>query len=312
MTAAEALEAAHLARWNVRKMALQIPASLEPDEFGARTDQPIPVIGKYATVRTNPITGNVDYLGVVGEGYEPVQNEASCDLLNALVDESAAHFETAGALHGGREMFVTMKLPQTMIFTGVDGSRDVTEFYLAALNSHDGSSAFRFLVTPVRIVCANTQTAALRRAKASFSFRHTAGARNSIAHAREALGLTFTYMEEFEREAAELYAQPISSAALHQVADELFEVDKAETERAAGNRRIHANNIVKLFIMSPTVAPLAGTKWGAYNAVTEYADHMMEIRRTTGNPADIRALRTLTSDTVRDLKLNAFRLLQSV
>ena len=145
----------------------------------------------YATVRTNPIHGGIDVLGVVGSKYEPVQNEASCELLDALTDESGAHFETAGALRGGRETFITMKLPNTMVFDGRDGSKDRTEFYLAALNSHDGSSAWRVLLTPVRIVCANTQSAAIGSAKASFSIRHTGGAKASIAEARAALKLSW-------------------------------------------------------------------------------------------------------------------------
>ena len=32
-----------------------------------------------------------------------MQNEASCDLLDALTGESGAVYETAGALRGGRE-----------------------------------------------------------------------------------------------------------------------------------------------------------------------------------------------------------------
>jgi Domain of unknown function (DUF932) len=55
-------------------------------------------------------------LGIVGSKYEPVQNEESCALLNAVTDESGAVFETAGALRGGREIFVTMRLP-----TGLSG-----------------------------------------------------------------------------------------------------------------------------------------------------------------------------------------------
>ncbi|HEX2810520.1 MAG TPA: hypothetical protein VHN80_30525, partial [Kineosporiaceae bacterium] len=31
---------------------------------------------KAMTVRTNPVTGSTDYLGVVGRDYTPVQNEA--------------------------------------------------------------------------------------------------------------------------------------------------------------------------------------------------------------------------------------------
>jgi Domain of unknown function (DUF932) len=172
MTAREALQAAHLAGWNVRKMALQVPQQPVIDDTGVTTPTPLAVPDFYATVRTNPINGKLDILSVVGSKYEPVQNEASCGLLDALVDQSGgAHFETAGALRGGREIFVTMKLPSTVVFDGKDGSKDRTDFYLAALNSH-GSSAFRFLVTPIRIVCANTQTAAIGSAKASLAIRH--------------------------------------------------------------------------------------------------------------------------------------------
>lgn len=90
-------------------------------------------------VRDNPIAaGQLDYLGVVGTKYEPVQNEASCAVLDAITDTAGARFETAGALKGGRETFVTMKLPKTMTFEGHDGSKDRTDWYLAALNSHDG------------------------------------------------------------------------------------------------------------------------------------------------------------------------------
>jgi hypothetical protein len=79
-----------------------------------------------------------------------------------------------------------MRLSEAMTFDGVDGSKDRTDFYLAALSSHDGYSKFRFLVTPVRIVCANTQTAAISRAHASFGISHTGGARAALAEARHA------------------------------------------------------------------------------------------------------------------------------
>ena len=92
-------------------------------------------------------------------------------------------FETAGALRGGREIFVTMRLPKAMTFDGSDGSKDRTDFYLAALNSHDGNSKYRLLLTSVRIVCANTQSAAIAGAKSTFGIRHTNGARVAIQEA---------------------------------------------------------------------------------------------------------------------------------
>ena len=76
MTAREALHAAHLAGWNVRKMPLQVPQQPVINQDGVTTPDPLAVPDSYATVRTNPINGHIDVLGVVGSKYQPVQNEA--------------------------------------------------------------------------------------------------------------------------------------------------------------------------------------------------------------------------------------------
>ena len=317
MTGHEAMESAHLANWNVRKMPLMIPREAIITTDGVTTPPPIQVPDMFATVRDNPIlAGQVDYLGVVGTKYEPVQNEASCAILDALTDESGAHFETAGALRGGRETFVTMKLPKTMTFEGHDGSKDRTDWYLAALNSHDGSSKFRLLLTSVRIVCANTQAAAIAGAKSTFGIRHTNGARIAIQEARTALGLAWHYIDAFEAEAAALYATPMDIDEVRQFAAKLVKADdKSASATARRGRQQQANSIVKLWTSSPTVAPIGETRWGAYNAVTEYLDHFQPVRgaRTTRAAADTRALRAVTpGSTVESLNVDAFRMLQTL
>ncbi|WP_333890846.1 DUF932 domain-containing protein [Mycolicibacterium gadium] len=316
MTGHEAMQAAHLANWNVRKMALVIPQEPVITPEGVTAPPPVPVPDMFATVRDNPIvTGQVDYLGVVGTKYEPVQNEASCAVLDAITDESGAHFETAGALKGGRETFVTMKLPKTMTFEGRDGSKDRTDWYLAALNSHDGSSKYRLLLTSVRIVCANTQSAAIAGAKSTFGIRHTAGARVAIHEARNALGLAWHYIDAFETEAAALYAAPMDLDEMRQFATTLVKADdKTASVTARRGRQQQVSAIVKLWTSSPNIAPIAETRWAAYNAVTEYLDHFQPVRgaRTSRDAADTRALRAVTPGSgVETLKLDAFRLLQT-
>jgi len=313
MNSHEVLASARLAGWSVRKMPLVIPQEPVITEDGVTTPEPIPVPDMFATVRDNPVVpGRVDYLGVVGSKYEPVQNEASCELLDAITDESGAHFETAGALFGGRQTFITMKLPKTMTLQGRNGAQDRTEFYLAALNSHDGSSKFRFLVTPIRIVCANTQTAAIEAAAASWGIRHTGGARAAIQEARTALKLSWRYVQAFEDEAAQLYSQPMDIDQMRDFATELIEVDKADSSTAARNRSDRAAGIVTLWTSSPTIAPIAGTRWAAYNAVTEYVDHYAKVR-TSGDQGAARALRAVTiGSTAQGLKSRAFRMLQTL
>jgi hypothetical protein len=104
-----------------------------------------------------------------------------------MTDESGAAFlETAGSMRGGADVFVTMKLPTTMLVGGVD-ELDVN---IAILNNHIGTRAITGLITPTRIVCANTQRAALANARSSFKIRHTERAADRVHQAREQLGLT--------------------------------------------------------------------------------------------------------------------------
>ena len=77
---------------------------------------------------------------------------------------------------------------------------------IAALNSHDGKSAFRLLV------CANTQHAPLRDHVSSWSIRHTWNAKTAVQAARDTLGLTFAYVEAFEVEAERMINTTVTDA----------------------------------------------------------------------------------------------------
>ena len=298
--AAQAMQFARLGGWNVRTMALQTAPVLSADGvFGA-----LPVPDQFATVRTNPVSGSVDVLGVVGRGYTVIQNEEHADLLNRVVDEGGAHFETAGSLRGGRSVFLSMKLPRTMNV----GCIDPVDLYLIALNSHDGTSAFRLLVSPVRVVCANTQALALRRAQSSFSIRHTSGARGNIAQAREALGLTFKYAEVFEREAEQMIQASLTDAQFEQIVGKLWTTESG-SKRSATITANRADVLTGLFSDAPTNASIRGTRWAGYQAITEYLDHFAPV---AGGTDTARAERVATGGTVTTVKARAFEMLAAL
>src|SRR5690606_20206845 len=127
MTAEQALEYSHLAGWNLRKEPI----------FAHVGEHQVRVNGRHAVVRDNPINHQPEVLGDVGDSYKVVHNEQLAGLLNHLVDESGANFETAGAIDGGRKVFITMKLPGHMLVGGVDR----IDRYIAAMTSHDGQSS---------------------------------------------------------------------------------------------------------------------------------------------------------------------------
>lgn len=296
MTAEEALSAARLGGWNVRKLSL---VARELTDDGVTSHE---VERFYATARTNPVTGSTDLLGVVGETYHPVQNEANCEILNALVDESGAHFETAGSLMGGRQVFVTMKLPDTM---ELGTARDRLDLYIAALNSHDGSTAFRLLITPVRIVCANTQAMAISAAKTSFSIRHTETAKGRIDEARRALGLTWKYLEEFQAQAERMMQEELTVPQFHKVRDELWRPADAakDSARTVGNSVRRDAALDQLFTQASTQGNIRGTRWAGLQAIGEYIDHFAPAKDSYA-----RAVRTVAGDSMR-MKEQAARLL---
>ena len=294
-TAEEAMRLGHLGGWDVRKLPL---TTAEVSEGGVTA---IEVPG-FATVRTNPFTGEPEALGVVGGGYTPLQNEDHAEFLNLLADESGAIFDTAGSLRGGRQVFITMQLPNSLTVGGTDR----VDLNIAALNSHDGSSAFRILVTPVRVVCANTQSAALRNHESSFSIRHTRNAKAAVQAARDALGLTFTYVDAFQVEAERLIQQTMTDAAFDALIDATFGKAEANaTKRVRETERRRRSRLHWLFADAETQAGIRDTAWAGYQAVAEYVDHYAPVR-TKGDEQTARAARVLTSDDPDRIKRRAW------
>jgi hypothetical protein len=95
-----------------------------------------------ATVRSD--TGTV--LGVVGDGYEPLQNRAAFAFCDAITDSGQAHWVGAGATHGGARVHALMRLDREIRIGGAEGE-DVLPL-LCFRNGHDGSLAVTVSVAP--------------------------------------------------------------------------------------------------------------------------------------------------------------------
>jgi len=298
-TAEEAMEYAHLANWDVRKQPLFTSDIL--------SSNPLPIKDRYATVRTNPFTGVAEVLGVVGSKYTPIQNEDHAELLNTLVGEAGANFETAGSIKGGTQTFLTMRLPESIKIGGVDAIQP----YVIALNSHDGSMAFQFLISPVRVVCANTQAVAIKSAKSRFSVRHTRnGTKSIIAQARETLGMTYEYLEAFEGLAERMIQEQLTVDKFKEIVERLMPIADDSSELIQLRTTAERVKLVNLFEDSDTLTEIKGTAWAGYQAVTEYLDHYkMIVGKDGGQSSVYRAMQTATGNN-EQMKSNAFWMLQ--
>lgn len=286
MTAVEAMKAANLADWNVRKLDLFGREAVVGEDGVTTVDVPAP---KFAlTVRTNPVTGETEPFGPVGANYTVIQNEDQVDFLQAVLDESGAFIETAGALKGGAQVFYTAKLPQQMLVGGVDAH----DLYIAILNGHDASMALRTIVTPVRIVCRNTQIAALATAKQEFTIRHTKNAKMAAEVAREALSLTFAANDEFQAEAEKMIQETLTAGEFERIVNEVLTTDDQGAGPRAEKSRIERFAVIRGLWEAPTQSAIAGTRWAGYNAMTEWVDH---YRRTNGATPEARTVSRATA-----------------
>jgi len=270
VTTAQMLDGAKLSNWNVQLESVQ---DLLAENYTSVSEN-------FLVVRDNPYTdGQKDVLSVVGSRYKTVQNEDLFSFADNLHDgNSDVYWESAGSLKNGRIVYGSMSIPRTIVLDP-KGVNDETKLYLIVWTSHDGSVAVQSAITPVRVMCQNTLNLAMRKAKQSFKIRHTQTVDGKIAAAREALGLTFAYADEFEKQAQELFQIEVDNAKFSKIINTIY--PKPEKD-AKGSIKKWENKVLlvdELYHNSPTNANIKGTAWGVVNALTERLDYYRTARK---------------------------------
>lgn len=245
-------------------------------------------------------------LGTVGPGFRTVQNIDAFKWFQPFLDSGLATLEAAGSLRGGSRVWVLAKMAghDSII---VPQSDDRVTKYLLLAHGHDGSLAIRLGLTPTRVVCQNTLSAAIGEG-GTLRIRHTRGAADAMVAAREVFERA---NGQFEK-AAEMYRAlariHVTAKQIRAYIDSVFPApkpvkvatpvavdtgaadlaallsrpfgSKSETMSDRGEAtketrtRIYGE-IETLFERGRgnDMAGVKGTAWAAYNAVTEYITH---------------------------------------
>jgi phage/plasmid-like protein (TIGR03299 family) len=214
-------------------------------------------------------------LGMVGSRYEVLQNRDAFRFFDSITEAGEAVFDSCGVLYGGRKVWILAKIPGLSYSIG--DSRDVVEQFLLLSNSHDGSAACVCKPTTIRVVCANTNGAALReKTSASLSIRHTAAIHDRLASAAEVMGLTRDSFadtrEGFERMADRMLTTTEKGVFIADVLG--IKTDGDVSTRSKNNLAM----IAELLTSDPLANP--DSLWGVYNALTAYTDHQRTVRET--------------------------------
>lgn len=257
-TVADALRIAGL-DWTVRTAPLH--ARL-PSPEGGMFDS---LVASRAVVRDD----THEVLGVVGAGFEPLQNVQALAWFDPWLESGLVSLETAGSLRGGRIVWALARIVSDPIV--VQGDDTVNKYVLIA-HGHDGSLAVRAGLTPIRVVCRNTLGFALA-AGGLFRLSHRKGIADRMAEVATAI----TRMDERLNAQGEAYRKLAAvevtgedetivnfmGAAYRQTA-----VDVRKGRRLADVQELFASG------KGQDLPGAKGTYWGLYNALTEYTSHV--------------------------------------
>lgn len=261
-----AMVKAGLTGWNVQK----VPMWADMREYPTTPLNGPRAIKDESTFKTaGMIGGQLRLLGTVGDQYQVVQNEEHVEFLNEMIGQAGAQIVGAHQFKGGRLVYVTMKLPDTVLV----GGRDPVDMYLNGINSHDGTTHFMVNLSPERAWCAN-QLPYFR--KTSVKFKHSGDVRDKVKQARKALDITFKNVDEFKLWSERLADASMTLTQFESVVDQVFPVPEAPGE--PGHSKRTWNNYTKLrdgideMWISPANAEIQGTAWGGLQSVIEHLD----------------------------------------
>ena len=214
-------------------------------------------------------------LATVGAGYHAFQNSEAFAVLQPALDRFGVELETAGALGAGDRVWMLAKLPRNI--EPIPG--DVIKNYIMIMTGHNGWTAYTSRLTQVRAVCENTINLALRD-DAFARLRHVETEVDRLTQISDII----TGFLEVAKKTGESY-QKLAAKKLTDDEIKLF-VEKAldlDFDNPVAARR--RDRIVELSKTGKGVELAPGTAWTAFNAITEYIDHV--------RPAEAKAARTI-------------------
>lgn len=214
-------------------------------------------------------------LGIVSGSYSVVQNEDAFAFMDALLGEGVT-YETAGSLNKGKRVWMLARLPEDFKLLG----NEPVDPYFVITNSHDGTSAVRVAMTPIRVWCQNTLNLALERAKRSWSTAHKGDVLSKTQDAAKTLTFGKKYVEQLERKAEELAAIKLSATQIETFTTLLFPIDEKDTERKKTTAKLKQNDLLDRYYNAPDLQGLGNNAYRYINAVTDFATHTSVHKNT--------------------------------
>lgn len=261
-----------------------------------------------AVVRTDRLPSQDAILGMVGDGYTPLQNREAFEILTPLIDAGFLELYTGGVLRKGADAWLQGKIVNKDAFYNEIFQDQIIPLVMVS-NNHNGKQPVTLMFTPTVVVCANTlRIAHLGRTDFNSMVvkKHTKSIR--MNYINEAMKFMERIVSQYDRVAEDykflkeriLTVEEFEKHVLDEIAP--FPADDAE-------KTSHFDSVIaRLNIKRDRISQMwdKGTgltgnhsAWEAVNAVSElldYDDEIFKVRKTGSR------LQSLISGPLGDIK----------
>lgn len=222
--------------------------------------------------------GRITPVGMTRKRYEIVQSRQAFAFGQTLIGDFGANVAAAGQYGKplGSKTYLALALEPFVV-----GGVDKYQMNLTVLNSFDGLSGLVGVIAPLRLDCTNQVTATFGRgASQRISLRHTKTVEQRADEARYVLGLTETWEANFQKAADVLLSQPMTAGQFAGFVEKNLwrKPAKDATKRATTMHETRMEGMLALFNNAATNEFGRGTRYAAYNSVTEYLDWYTPVR----------------------------------
>ena len=261
-----------------------------------------------------PPTGDLVTFAPVSDKYEVVQPVEALSVFDEVVGGlPGAWYSAAFNLPEKSMMGVVIQMPEKLV-VDPQGANDVISLNLLGINSFDGSTSLMGRPMPERLYCTN-QVPALRRHVRSngFCLKHNKNVKARAADARRMIAATQDYFKTWGELAQGLFEKPMTDDQFMRFIKKLdeFALDGSESDLQKARIEERRTEIFQAWKAEHN-ANISGTRWGALNVVTEFAQWGRRVNgspRTGTDKRRQRAIGTLVHPTVDGLGRNALEIL---
>lgn len=212
-------------------------------------------------------------LGLVSDKYKVVQNIDAFAFTDNLIGNNC-RYETAGAINDWKTTWLLAQLEPKKIMG------DKYNNYLCFMNGFDGTQAVKVCITPIRVVCQNTLNLALKKAKRTFTMKHSGDIDKKMKEAEQVLKLSDEYLVDVEHKYENLAMKKLSQIQFENFLKQLFPVTEEEKNTRHEITQMQCRAGVAEAYHAEDLANFRGTAFGVVNAVSDYVAHGKPMRMT--------------------------------